>query len=714
MTTRRAPSLWGGGVQWGPASSEVTKGYWGPVAVTTTKPSIFVAINGVIQPTVSSASWRRGRDGWFSDLAPCSASLTFTDAATGEIGDPVLISTETGLLWKGRLETISNDKQLSTGEYGGSVTANDSLAALGISEYTGLVASITGYALPELIPFAMGLIGMDPVTVVEGDSATALPALVNTTLIRGRTMLDYIQIAERSSNALMVLRPDGSLLAVTRDAIAQPSAGVINGEFETDTTGWTGYNGGSIARSSTSPYSGTWCARITAAATASSGEFYTVTYDFREGRTYRVTFAAQAISGTGDWYVEFYSTGGYGTLSSMTFTADATWQLFTLDWVADRDAASVEVGLYHPAATAAVLAIDAVTITSVVPVLDLIGRNSPSIWKVEEQKSSVINHWSFTDAGGTNRLEESDADSIARYGETALVISDYMDDDVDHWPTALRAALATPRPIVTSGEFPITSTAQEVLHLSPLDWVSFDGDTWQVMSVEHTVSPSEWRVAITADVSQNYLAGSADPGSSEGGSAPVTTHTQTLTSTKSAVVVLSAGGSKMGNGAGDYLPCGYYNGFRHRPLIDFTTLSWPSGFVRVKRATLNLRTTGQSWLAFGSKPKFYARRITSSWSEGTYNAAPTSQYSTSNSVVWPGPDAIKSGQTLKAIGTSENNDISVDVTDILQDAHDAGSFRGIALVAANEGSNVNAIEFYSDDHGTSGFRPELVVVCEIS
>ena len=133
----------------------------------------------------------------------------------------------------------------------------------------------------------------------------------------------------------------------------------------------------------------------------------------------------------------------------------------------------------------------------------------------------------------------------------------------------------------------------------------------------------------------------------------------------------------------------------------------------MRKARLNLRTTGQVWVGFGHSPKVYAKRITESWNEGTFDAAAPNQYS-SNASVWPGPSKTTSGQTLKAFGRTENNDVSIDITDIAQGWHDSGSIRGLMLVAANEDGHANCIEFYSDDHGTAGFRPELVLVCDVA
>jgi hypothetical protein len=169
----------------------------------------------------------------------------------------------------------------------------------------------------------------------------------------------------------------------------------------------------------------------------------------------------------------------------------------------------------------------------------------------------------------------------------------------------------------------------------------------------------------------------------------------------------------MGNGAGNYLPVGLYSGFRHRALIGFS-FSWPAGFTgRVRKATLQLRTSGQAWVAFGSSPKFYARRITESWNEGTYDAAPTSQYSVTNATVWPGPNRTTAGQSLKTIGRTENNDITVDITDIAQAWYDnGGSNFSVMLISANEDASSRTTEFWSDDTGTAAARPTLVLKCE--
>lgn len=746
MTTPNVPSIWSGGAEWGPAETAGADGYWLADDWNidmTGRPHPFVAIagklvNGFGDDSVSlqSGSWDLGRRDWFDVLTSSTASFGFFGSVDAASGDEVVVSTESGVLWVGNVNGVTQT-QNTDGTFTTQVSAVDAIGRLGQTVppngqltvgadtyeilYTGLDAA--SYGTEDVIRWFLDTFGAADVGLTVGDSAGTLPTLTDWYEPPELTLLDVLNTIERTANAMMTLQPDGSLLITMREAVVDPTI-TINGEFETDTTGWTADAGGSIARSSTSPYSGTWCARITAAASTYSGVWLDVVFDFLAGRSYRLTFAAQVISGTGDWYAEFYDAdGGTGGQAYTTFTADGTWQLFTLDWSPTRDFSSIHVGIYHPAASAAVLAVDAITLTGAVQVIDLVGVDAPYQWTIARSGVNVVNHWvlerpqyhhtTILDEPSSGTPNATLTDSIAVYGDRAYQVGDYLCTSSAHFSSGLKEAMAVERPVLTEGRFHVTDLSQRILRLSPLSWVRQGDDTWQVMSVHHEFGGGTWDVSITADVSQNAMVGSADPDPVEP-PGTTTTSTQTLTSTKSATVVKSSGGSFMGNGAGNYLPVGYYSGFRHRALIDFTSLSWPAGFVRVKKATLNLRTSGQVWVAFGSKPKFYAKRITSSWSEGTYDAAPTSQYSVSNAVVWPGPDKTSAGQTLKSIGRTENNDISIDVTDIMQAAHDAGVFRGIMLVSANEDSSTNTVEFYSDDHGTSGYRPELVVISEVT
>jgi hypothetical protein len=352
-------------------------------------------------------------------------------------------------------------------------------------------------------------------------------------------------------------------------------------------------------------------------------------------------------------------------------------------------------------------------VASEADIIDLVDDDAPYEWTKTTSAADIINHWVLERAQYHDDdpvLDEADADSVALYSDRSYSVDNYLCTTATHFTAGLKAAMKVPRAIVTDGRFHIHDLGQRVLFLAPLTWVAQGDDTWQIMSVQHDFSGSSWDVTVTADVSQNAMTGEVEPDPEDPG---VTVDTQTLTSSKSATVAKTSGGTNAGNGAGNNLPVGYYAGFRTRALIGFS-FSWPANFIRVKSAKLNLRTTDQNWVAFGSSPRFYVRRITETWSEGTFDAAAPNQYSSINAAVWPGPAKTTSGQVLKSIGTAENNDITVDITDIAQGWHDAGGSNfSVMLLSANEDASRNTTEFWSDDHGTAGFRPELVLKCEV-
>jgi hypothetical protein len=354
-------------------------------------------------------------------------------------------------------------------------------------------------------------------------------------------------------------------------------------------------------------------------------------------------------------------------------------------------------------------------VTAIIRTIPLTGLDTPSSWTEQTSVSSVINDWSFTDeATSWGPTTSSDATSQAAYGKRSYSVSDMLTTDATPY-TDLYAGgvLATPRAVLTGAEFPIYDLSQKVLYLDPLEWISRDDDTWQVMSVSHDVTPGDWRMTITADQTQNALTDVANPDPEDPDPPPdTTTTTVSYVSTKSGVAYKSSGGAYYGNGADDYLSVGYYAGTRTRSCIQFP-IDWGDfpGFIRVKKAVMTLRTTGQVRVAFGSDPRFYCKRITESWNEGstTYpNDANGGQ------LVWPGPAATSSGQVLKDIGTSENNDITVTITDIAQGWKDSGHNYGLRLMSANEDNSSRTTEFYSDDYSTSGFRPEITITCEVT
>jgi hypothetical protein len=65
--------------------------------------------------------------------------------------------------------------------------------------------------------------------------------------------------------------------------------------------------------------------------------------------------------------------------------------------------------------------------------------------------------------------------------------------------------LLDPRSLA-SADFPITDLGHAALFLDPSDWVELDEETYQVLSVQHSVEPGHnWRVSITGDSTQVAL-----------------------------------------------------------------------------------------------------------------------------------------------------------------------------------------------------------------
>ena len=73
------------------------------------------------------------------------------------------------------------------------------------------------------------------------------------------------------------------------------------------------------------------------------------------------------------------------------------------------------------------------------------------------------------------------------------------------------------------------------------------------------------------------------------------------------------------------------------------------------------------------------------------------------------PGATTSGQKVRTIGTSEGNDVDIDVTAIAQGWRDDGNY-GLRLKSNNESSKVNTVEMYSDD---SAHPPTISIQCEV-
>jgi hypothetical protein len=187
--------------------------------------------------------------------------------------------------------------------------------------------------------------------------------------------------------------------------------------------------------------------------------------------------------------------------------------------------------------------------------------------------------------------------------------------------------------------------------------------------------------------------------------------TRTTTSTKVARVALTDTGAKYGTGAELYSPAGAYQGWQNRVLIGLTADF--SGALSVVKAVLRLRTSTQDNIEFGSNPKVRVQRLTASWSEGTATTP-----SSGNSVVYPGPAASSSGEASAAITRTEDRTVDIDITAIVRAwappaAGNSGSPNyGVRIIGYTETSATYTTEFCTDDHATTGARPQLLLTLD--
>lgn len=184
---------------------------------------------------------------------------------------------------------------------------------------------------------------------------------------------------------------------------------------------------------------------------------------------------------------------------------------------------------------------------------------------------------------------------------------------------------------------------------------------------------------------------------------PPATHVETRTyaATKDTRAAQTSGGSNYGSGTEGELPVGSWQGWRNRAFIDFADIPW-SKVVSVDKCILNLDTTTQVNLGFGSAPKVIVARVTASWSEGSLSSP-----GSGNSTVYPGPSCTTSGQVTKTVTGSENAAVSIDITAIARAWFGGSAQHGVRIISAGEDSDKYSTEFWSRENSTSGKRPSL-------
>ncbi len=326
---------------------------------------------------------------------------------------------------------------------------------------------------------------------------------------------------------------------------------------------------------------------------------------------------------------------------------------------------------------------------SAVTVVNLDGDDSASGWEEDTNLGNVVTRWKL---GNDTWSTDTDATTLEEYGEQAFSATDLLVNDPAPYANLIASdVMANPRAVLVDAPFPVTDMGQKVLYLNPLDRVISDGTTWQVMSVQHDVSPAEWRMNITADATQEALVGAAEPG-------PVTppalnTETLVLTSSKAGTWSLTSGGSGSATGLGDLKVGKDSSGTKHRSSVEWD-ISWPMNSIRVVSATVRLVTAEAT-----VDPRFYIQRHTESWTEGGGS--------------WGGPASTATGRRAVDGKPGTGKVVEASITSIAQEWLTSGDNYGVALRSVNEDSPSRYAVFASDESSETTIRPILTIVVEV-
>ena len=194
-------------------------------------------------------------------------------------------------------------------------------------------------------------------------------------------VIRWLPTANRTDVQLAVTNGSAEALTVRVDDVSvyllDGFSQVENGSFEVDTTGWVTFSGGAVARSTAEAFGGSACMRITASTTANSGARFLMGGRFLNGRTYRARIAAKAISGVSSTWEFGFLDGTTAYTSTTTFAATSDFAWYTFDATLAADQSDLRILIRHPAASAAVLAVDEV---EVYEASDDLGTDAGDTW----------------------------------------------------------------------------------------------------------------------------------------------------------------------------------------------------------------------------------------------------------------------------------------------------------------------------------------------
>jgi len=238
------PAIWGSGITWGDF-------VWGDTT-TSGRPVLYVAADGELLGEAYQARFRLGRSDWFEPMSPQTASFSLVGTHPLAANTELIVTCGQGMLWKGYVDTAT--LQYVPGEPTRTmITATDIISRLGrtvktqgkvyagptlqyrffvvgsikdpLVTYGDLVDVTEGY----LAEYAADL----SIEVVEGVSTGTLPTLADWYFDAPgpkpkKTLLELLNQAELTSNALMSLQHDGSILVVPRAPSGLASVAMVD------------------------------------------------------------------------------------------------------------------------------------------------------------------------------------------------------------------------------------------------------------------------------------------------------------------------------------------------------------------------------------------------------------------------------------------------------------------------------------------------------
>jgi hypothetical protein len=220
--------IWSGGGQWDPATNSRLDVEWEPDTNTLTgRPFPDVAIDShSYTDQLQAASWSLGISGFLADLAPNTASFSFVGQVTAVPGDVVVVSTPHGVQWVGRVDKKSETRD-AAGDYWTTVTATDTLGALGIARAEGVTTG--GGASFTLLEFVYDLSVGVGIEIVMTDDSSGLPEIGGTVTPYTGSVLAFLNDAAKASNAMLGLQRDGTISAIMRESVTPSSVLTLTG-----------------------------------------------------------------------------------------------------------------------------------------------------------------------------------------------------------------------------------------------------------------------------------------------------------------------------------------------------------------------------------------------------------------------------------------------------------------------------------------------------